>query len=180
VVLCWRKSLALHGLHELISTSRLAKKHFERPALGVVADDIARLPITEAELVKAFDARNQGDAFAVPTPLVKFVCQRDSCGKVFASKDTTLSEAAALAEAPLSAKVAIAQNRRVATASLQSFLARLAKETRRQYIDADVYLTSAATPSSASLGWHIDDVCHQSRHPPTMYCVYPATEWMHD
>ena len=41
---------------------------------------------------------------------------------------------------------------------LQRWLSALEQETGRRVIDSDLYLTSSSAETSASLGWHIDDI----------------------
>ena len=139
----------------------LVHEAYAADGLEELAAEVYRLPLTAAALVKAFDPRNDADAFVVPTPLVKWACQRGSCGSVFEA-DTSLHEAVTLSAAPLSAKLAVGAEGSCALESLESWLATLEEKSGRRVLDADVYLTSAdshaACTTSASLGWHIDDI----------------------
>ena len=119
--------------------------------------DIEHLPLTRASLVKSFDPGNDADAFVVPTPTVRWVCQRDSCARIF-DVDTTLRSAATKSGTPLSAKLAVAADESTAIPSLCNWLSDFESTSGRRYIDADAYLTTSAGASSASLGWHIDDI----------------------
>jgi hypothetical protein len=128
--------------------------------LEELADAVHDLPMTSAALVKAFDPRNDADAFVVPTPLLLWACECDTCGQIF-EPDTSLRTAAALSAAPISAKLAVAAKQSFAAPGLQHFLGALETESGRQVLDVDAYLTSASsqqTTTSASLGWHIDDL----------------------
>jgi len=136
----------------------LARAAFSSDGIAGLAADIAGLPISTAALVKAFDSRNDADAFVVPTPLVKWACERHSCTRIFPT-DPTLHEAAQLSGAPISAKVSKAGGE-CCTESLRAWLAALETRSGRRLLDVDAYLTSAPThaKTSASLGWHIDDI----------------------
>ena len=59
-----------------------------------------------------------------------------------------------LAGAPFSAKIAAAGT----CPELHEWLAELEESTGRRVIDSDLYLTSSQAETSASLGWHIDDI----------------------
>ena len=137
------------------SSPWLVKAACSADEVGVLSTDIYHLPLTASQLVKAFDPRNDADAFVVGTPLVKWVCARQTCGRLF-EPDTTLWEAARLTGSPLSAK--LSQELDAATPGLQAWLTALTSASGRRVLDADVYLTSAAAhaSTSASLGWHIE------------------------
>ena len=136
----------------------LATAAFSSDDIAGLAADIAGLPISTAALVKAFDSRNDADAFVVPTPLVKWACEGHSCTRIFPN-NPTLHEAAQLSGAAISAKVSKAGGE-CCTESLRTWLAALETRSGRCLLDVDAYLTSAPThaKTSASLGWHIDDI----------------------
>lgn len=145
----------------------LAPCLFEREHISELARDLHSLPLTSATLVKAFDPRNDAESFCVGTPLIRWVCQRDKCGCVY-DPATTILEAATKAGAPISAKLAVTNEGYSATPSLRRWLSSLEEGIGRRSIDVDAYLTSASTcaTTSASLGWHIDDV-----RAPCRYCA---------
>jgi hypothetical protein len=126
---------------------------FVSEPLQTLGTTLGALPLSASSLVKAFDPRNNADAFAVPTPLLRWACQHATCAKIF-EEDTTIAEAAALAGAPFSAKLAAD----VTSPELQEWLSALEDATGRKVIDSDLYLTSSLAETSASLGWHIDDI----------------------
>ena len=131
----------------------LATSGFSAEPLQDLSLKLGALPLSSSSLVKAFSPKNDADAFAVPTPLLRWACQHATCAKVF-QPDTTISEAAALAGAPFSAKLPAEE----ASADLHQWLSALEEATGRRVIDSDLYLTSLSAETSASLGWHIDDI----------------------
>ena len=131
---------------------------YQPNALRELATALGSMPLGSASLVKAYDPRNEADAFVVPTPLVKWVCGRGLASMY--DPATTLRDAAAMSGAPLSAKLASNARGSFASDELATWLTTLEESTGRRVLDADVYLTSAAehASTSASLGFHIDDI----------------------
>lgn len=158
---------AADALRDAVRTRqpRLLCKAFAPEPLGTVASEISQLPLASFDLVKAFDARNAADQFASLRPPIQWACERDGCGRIF-DVATTLDEALARIQAPCSARVATvcaphAASRpvhpRVVAPSLRRWLEELDATTLRPHRDADVYVTRRPF-TSASLGWHVDDI----------------------
>ncbi len=119
--------------------------------LSRLATTIHDAPIHSLPLLKAFTKTNQADAFAAAQPPLQWFCQSQQCADIFHKDATTLADALAETDAPLSARVSTASLR-----DIDGYLDELATAVGRRPRDADAYLTSRT--SSASLGWHIDDV----------------------
>lgn len=163
----------------LLSAMRLPALRSEAPWLArgafgadnaLLADlsrEVRSLPLCSLSLVKAFDSENEADAFGSRRPPLLFACSKRSCAAVFQSESTTLDQALERVRAPISARLAsrggsLAAEPDVstcATPSIHAWLCALEKRTGRAFVDVDAYLTRAPY-SSASLGWHIDDVRH--------------------
>lgn len=126
------------------------------PRLSRLAAQLRGLPLASLQLVKAFDAANDADAFGSLRAPVQWYCERDGCGRIF-DAHTTLWGALQLVRAPMSARVSGAGGDESATVGLGSLLAELEQECGRSSVNADAYLTCAAH-ANASLGWHVDDV----------------------
>ena len=145
------------GIHQ--TTPWLRPECFAPTELVELAAQIEELPICDLPLVKAFDRANSADQFARRGAATQWVCEGAGCGNLHGhSAETTLGEAVVRARAPLSARVAVARQPELRSApALLSWLARLDDATERPYRDADAYVTRRPH-TSASLGWHIDDI----------------------
>lgn len=151
-------------LPPLAGTPWLARAAFAPSDLAQLADDIDGLPLRKLALVKAFQPENDADAaFGSPRPPIQWACERDACARIC---DRSLGEALEETGAPMSARVAATARREgddgggavgAETPTLDRWLLQLQSTTERPIRDADAYLTSAAS-SSASLGWHVDDI----------------------
>ena len=149
-----------YGLRPLAGSSPwLSQQAFTPGPLLDLAEEIDGLSIPSLELVKAFDPLNHADvAFAADRAPVQWVIENGiyaTTGKSCTDPDATISDTLQLVRAPISARVATAPQ--AATEGLGNWLRRLDECTGRNHRDADVYAT-AADMSSASLGWHVDDI----------------------
>lgn len=139
-----------------------------------VSGEVYGLEISRLALVKAFHPSGSADSLAPVASGLDWLCELGSCASLPGhTAATTLRQAVEMARGPLSARVASHAPTRQATAEpasdggfhgcsspspqLQSFLTSLEERTGREWMNADVYLTTNHKPS-ASLGWHIDDV----------------------
>ncbi len=136
-------------------TAWLARGAFDASALDGMAEALHALPLRSFALVKAFERRNDADSFGSLRPTVAWACEADDCGRVLAPS-TTLAQAIALVQAPMSCRVASSGGAH-ATPRLREWLGELVSRSGRPFLDADAYVTSDRH-GSASLGWHVDDV----------------------
>ena len=129
--------------------------------LEAIATEVEQLQVGDLDLVKAFVPRNSADAaFASDRPSIQWTSMRDGPFQppaLVCPPEAALGEALRHARAPLSARLATRESGRVVSTTLSMWLGELADSTRRDYRDADAYMT-AAPHGSASLGWHVDDV----------------------
>lgn len=131
---------------------------FPPEELRALAGEVDGMPLPSLKLVKAFDQRNDADAaFASNMPAVQWVCEngRYSTGRAITDRALTLEKSLQSVLAPMSARLATSPT--AVTPALTAWLSALDEITGRRYRDADAYLT-AAQQSSASLGWHVDDI----------------------
>eukprot|EP00310_Coccolithus_braarudii_P019013 CAMPEP_0183339752 /NCGR_PEP_ID=MMETSP0164_2-20130417/6565_1 /TAXON_ID=221442 /ORGANISM="Coccolithus pelagicus ssp braarudi, Strain PLY182g" /LENGTH=296 /DNA_ID=CAMNT_0025509807 /DNA_START=27 /DNA_END=917 /DNA_ORIENTATION=+ len=145
---------ALHDRMHL-RTAWLSCGAFDASLVSKLAEEIMDLRLSDLGLVKAFDPRSGDDRFASP-PALRFVCARESCGKILGTA-TTIGEAMLRLPAPFSARIATAGSKS-ATATEKRWVSEIDAATLRPFRDADVYVTSASASTSASFGWHIDDI----------------------
>ena len=144
----------------------LATAAFDAAPLDDMARALKQLPVSSLPLMKAFDDCNYADVFASHRPSIQWACERGGCGDIL-GHDITLAAALQSTKAPVSARVATARDSSTgvatahdsiaATDELAGWLEALGTANTRGYRDADVYLT-AAPFTSASLGWHVDDI----------------------
>ena len=88
----------------------LSEAAFHRQAAKELAGAIDELRLTDLPLVKAFDRYNGADKFARHGAATQWVCQGGGCASLHGhTADTTVSEAATCARAPISARVAVAR-----------------------------------------------------------------------
>jgi hypothetical protein len=149
------------------------------PACAALSSRLYDLELSRLSLVKAFHPSGSAESIAPVATGLDWLCQYGACAKLAGhSAATTLRQAVAASRGPLSARVASSADRPdqgsagassdtsnatssasavLHPAELHSFLASLHAMTSRSWRDADVYLTTAVSPS-ASLGWHVDDV----------------------
>ena len=149
---------ATSPLPPLAGSSWLMPRAFPPKLLQALANEIDSLPLKSLKLVKAFAKANDADAaFASNLPAIQWVCEngRHSTGRAINDPTLTLKKSLQSVLAPMSARLATSPT--AATPSLTAWLDALDEMTGRPYRDADVYLT-AAKQSSASLGWHVDDI----------------------
>jgi len=146
-------------LSECIRSSQpwLTPRLFSAPPLTRAAQSLLELPVSTFALVKAFDARNDADSYASQLPTIQWACEHAACSRIFREGPTSLSTAVTSVGAPISARVATGDGTYAATPAIDRWLASLAEACARRMRDADVYVT-ASSCSSASLGWHLDDV----------------------
>ena len=155
-------SVAAAGLAPppLASQAWLLPGAFPAAPLHRIAEQIDELNVADLALVKAFDAQNSADAaFATDAPSVQWLSTPAMRSPVLLGAETLLEALENVARAPLSARVASAKHGAV-TSELDDWLAALAAQTGRAHRDADAYMTPGPPhgSTSASLGWHIDDV----------------------
>lgn len=138
---------------------------FDSEQLGELARQVQAVPLARLALVKAFTPRNDAEIYASLRPTVQWACSCESCATIVRGgrcgadngAEATLGDALAHGGAPVSARVATAATAYAAAPALARWLETLDDATERPFRDADVYMT-APPSSSASLGWHIDDV----------------------
>jgi len=122
--------------------------------------------LRDCEQVKAFRAGNSAESwfYRANDPL-SFICFREACGglgqEAWGEPSVTIAGALAHTRAPISARIASSVEGSVLSAPLRSaglsgWLSELDQMTGRPYLDVDAYCTTGR--SSASLGWHVDDV----------------------
>ena len=137
----------------------LHKAAFDGCELVALADRIDELQLADMPLVKAFDRYNGADQFARRGAATQWVCEGPGCATLHGhNSTTTISEAVARTRAPLSARVAVAAAPEGTAPWLRDWTDRLDATTGRPFRDADVYVTPGPPHSSASLGWHVDDI----------------------
>ena len=120
-------------------TPWLSEAAFHGQTAEVLAGEIDELRLTDLPLVKAFDRYNGADKFARHGAATQWVCQGDGCASLHGhTADTTVSQAATRARAPISARVAVAREPSRTTPPLRSSLARVDGATDRPFRDADV------------------------------------------
>ena len=154
----------------------------EPPRLASLASTVERVPLGSCYQAKAFCPGNSADIFfASGNEGLSWICFGASCAKLaqqaWDDPDATIAEAIQHSQAPISVRVGARRGggylaeggdggdgdgddarARAVTPELADWLAELDGETRRPFCDADVYCTPAGGPSTASLGWHVDDV----------------------
>jgi hypothetical protein len=120
-------------------TPWLSEAAFHGQTAEVLAGEIDELRLTDLPLVKAFDRYNGADKFARHGAATQWVCQGDGCASLHGhTADTTVSQAATRARAPISARVAVAREPLRTAPQLRSSLARVDGATDRPFRDADV------------------------------------------
>ena len=156
---------SLSTLPPLDSTPWLQKRAFPASPLHDLAAQIDALAVHDLALCKAFDQRNSADsAFASDLPSVQWLSTPQLRPPALLGTDATLAHALehSAGGAPMSARVATA-GESAATPALGEWLDALGVTTGRSHRDADAYVTpggslDGALRTSASLGFHIDDV----------------------
>lgn len=144
-----------------------------KPTLGQLADGVLRARLADLRQTKAFCADNSAEAFfSTGNDGLAWICWGESCAtlaqQAWGEPDTALGAAVKRTQGPVSARVATRglqsyalpvcdDGRVVATGQLSRWLADLDVLTGRPFCDVDAYCTPAGA-SSASLGWHVDDV----------------------
>ena len=120
-------------------TPWLSEAAFHGQTAEVLAGEIDELRLTDLPLVKAFDRYNGADKFARHGAATQWVCQGGGCASLHGhTADTTVSQAATRARAPISARVAVAREPLRTAPQLRSSLARVDGATDRPFRDADV------------------------------------------
>ena len=148
------------ALPSLASQPWLAPAAFPHAPLLQLAAQVDELAVADLDLVKAFDTENSANAaFASDRPSVQWLSMPAMPSPAVAPSMRLVDALETAAQAPLSARVASASGGAV-TEELDTWLEMLAARTGRLHRDADAYMTPGAAHgrSSASLGWHIDDV----------------------
>lgn len=124
-----------------------------------LAEAIGSVPVSSIDMLKAFSATNHADAAfgAVDGAAVQWCCANEACAAICACEKPTLQDALVRAGAPCAARLATTSKGRVVPPVLTHFLQGLTATTGRAYRDVDAYVTIPHA-SSASIGWHCDDV----------------------
>ena len=142
-------------LATLAASPWLKPKCFANAQLHRIAADVDELPLGTLELVKAFNVQNDADAaLGSDLPPLQWWSTRESCASH--RREQRLCEALREAGAPISARLSSGEDSAV-TAALAEWLTALDGKSSRPHLNADAYLTCDEA-SSASLGWHVDDV----------------------
>eukprot|EP00965_Chrysotila_dentata_P062403 2068427-Pleurochrysis_carterae.AAC.4 len=162
----------------LLQRPELMRAAFSPAPLRRLADAADTLPIDSLRLVKAFSPHNGDNRFAQSVPLLwvshsSVVAQSNAAsasgqaGRHVAIEpqasrqptgSKTLGEVVEGSPGALSARVADSLCDARGALGGDGWFRALDSATRRPLRNADVYVTSRRASTSASLGWHIDDV----------------------
>mgnify|MGYP006139234247 CR=1 FL=1 len=144
-----------------------------KPTLDKLADGVLQARLADLRQTKAFCADNSAETFfSTGNDGLAWICWGESCAtlaqRAWGEPDIALGAAVERTQGPVSARVATRglesyalpvrdDGRVVATGQLSRWLADLDALTGRPFCDVDAYCTPAGA-STASLGWHVDDV----------------------
>jgi len=132
--------------------------------LHVLADGIGRLRFSDLVSCQAYRPGNSADLFLYEGVPLHWLCTAADGGcemvaeHLWGERDLTLATAVEFSQAPIAARVVASSGAKAATSALSDWLSQLELATGRPHDTVDAYCTDGKGLSSASAGWHIDDV----------------------